>query len=79
MSAIIALLFIGACIWNWRQSACKEPRINTVLRSGFQPPPMQRAVIDEILRREHDRIDAYQSRCYREHIASCARKSQHQS
>lgn len=46
--------------------------------AGFHPLPIQRAAVHETLQRERDRIDAYESRCYREHLARCARESQHQ-
>jgi hypothetical protein len=74
---LLLVLGIACTIWYTRQPTAKD-KINIVPRSpGFKPLPMQRAAIDEILRREHDRIDAYQTQCYREHLASCARKSQH--
>jgi hypothetical protein len=74
---LLLVLGIACTIWyTKRQPAAK---INTVPRApGFKPLPMQRAAIQEILSRERDRIDVYQTRCYCEHLASCARKSQHQ-
>jgi hypothetical protein len=85
--SLCTYILLGYIAWKLL-AACKRKRKPDPTLGGrlvprqhtFQSPPYQRKAREWILQREHerDRIDAYQTACYRAHIACCARKSQHQ-
>lgn len=76
----IAILVLGsvAVIYDYRLRNAPSPKSRLISRIGSCPSPVQFNVARQMLECERDRIDAYQSQCYREHLARCARKSQHQ-
>jgi hypothetical protein len=66
--AVITIVWIALGVAAWALSTRKRPDPmagRLVPRTSFTPLPMQRAAIDETLRRERDLTDAYESARYR--------------
>jgi hypothetical protein len=63
---IIVTVLAYACLKAALRRKPVDPATGRLVsRTGFQPLPMQRAAIQQILERERDLIDTHESACYR--------------
>jgi len=81
--SICAYLTLGIVVWTLIKHLKRTapPRLKLISRGPIQLIGWQELAEERraLLHTERDRIDAYESRQYREYLARCARKSQHQS